>query len=35
MRRRPDALQTVTHGASCGKLDEGHDGELLPETEFA
>ena len=27
--------QTIAHGTPCGKLDEGHDGELLLEAEFA
>ena len=29
------AAQSIAHGAPCGKLNEGHDGELLLETEFA
>lgn len=29
----PKATQSVTHGAPCGKLNEGHDRELLLEAE--
>ena len=32
---RVQATQAVAHGAPCGKLDEGHGCELLPEAEFA
>ena len=32
---RAQAAQAVAHGTPCGKLDEGHDGELLLEAEFA
>lgn len=28
------AAQAIAHGTSCGKLDEGHDRELLLETEL-
>lgn len=32
---RAQAPQAIAHGASCGKLDEGQNGELLLEAEFA